>query len=203
MCLVKYSTAVSRLRSCAADLDRLAGVTDEPLLLEAWAFGELLQLPEQLDIVSLALVIDLPAQDVTWYARPAPAEAAISLLRFDKYPLHWFWRPTMWPVWNHAIDPAVRFWSRAGIDTISLDAIAHGDVEALPLIRPPSHEALREQLVIEHEAARAHLRDVLDRYDDREWQHGHSRFSLRPEDHLWSAARGFLDLDTAIRELDC
>jgi hypothetical protein len=47
------------------------------------------------------------------------------------------------------------------------------------------------------------LRGVLDQYDDREWQHDHSRFGLRPEDHLWSAAQGLLDLDTAIRALAC
>jgi hypothetical protein len=79
MCLVKYLTAVARLRSCAADLDRLAGVTDEPLMLEAWVFGELLEHPDELEVISLALVIDLPAQDVTWRARPVPAEAARSL----------------------------------------------------------------------------------------------------------------------------
>jgi hypothetical protein len=85
MCLVKYSTAVARLRSCAVDLDRLAGFTDEPLMLEAWVFGELLEHPDDVEVVSLALVIDLPAQDVTWRARPTPAEAAASVLRFEKY----------------------------------------------------------------------------------------------------------------------
>jgi hypothetical protein len=48
MCLVKYSTAVARLRSCAGDLDRLAGFTDDSLMLEAWVFGELLELPDEL-----------------------------------------------------------------------------------------------------------------------------------------------------------
>jgi hypothetical protein len=202
MCLVKYSTAVARLRSCAADLDRLAGFTDEPLMLEAWVFGELLELPDQLDVISLALAIDLPAQDVTWYARPAPAEAAASILGFEKYPLRWYWRPSVWPVWNHAIERAVRFWSQAGTDTVVLDALVHRDVDALPIIGPPNGEALREQLVIEQEAARGHLRDVLDRYDDREWQHEHSGFGLRPEDHLRSAAHGFLDVDAAFRRHD-
>jgi hypothetical protein len=202
MCLVKYSTAVARLRSCAVDLDRLAGFTDEPLVLEAWVFGELLELPDELEVVSLALVIDLPAQDVTWRARPTPAEAAAALLHFEKYPLRWFWRPSVWPVWNHAIERAVRFWSQAGTDTTALDALAHGDVAVLRVVRPPSAGALREQLVIEHEAARDHLRDVLERYDDREWQHDHHGFGLRPEDHLWCAAQGFLDLDAALRTQD-
>jgi hypothetical protein len=198
MCLVKYSTAVARLRSCAVDLDRVAGFTDEPLVLEAWVFGELLEHPDELEVISLALVIDLPAEDVTWRARPTPAEAAASLLGFEKYPLRWFWRPRVWPVWNHAIERAVRFWSEAGTDTVVLDALAHRDVAALPVVSPPSVEALREQLVIEHGAARDHLRDVLDRYDDREWQREHRGFGVRRDDHLWCAAQGFLDLDAAL-----
>jgi hypothetical protein len=202
MCLVKYSTAVARLRSCAADLDRLAGFTDEPLMLEAWVFGEFLEHPDELEVISLALVIDLPARDVTWRARPVPAEAAASLLHFEKYPLRWFWRPRVWPVWNHAIERAVRFWSHEGTDTAVLDALAHRDVGALPVVSLPSAKVLREQLVIEHGAARDHLRDVLDRYDDREWQREHSGLGLHRDDHLWCAAQGFLDLDTALRRHD-
>jgi hypothetical protein len=202
MCLVRYSTAVARRWSCAADLDRLNGMADEPLLIEAWVFGELLELPQDLEVVSLALVVDLPSEDVPWYARPTPAEHAISLLGFEKYPLRWFWRPAVWPVWNHAIDRAVRFWSRTGTDTPVLDALAHREVEALPMIGPPSVEALREQLVIEHGAARDHLRGVLDRYDDRDWQCEHSGLGLRRDDHLWCAAHGFLDLDAALRRRD-
>jgi hypothetical protein len=166
---MRCSTAVARLRSCAADLDRLASLADEPLVLEAWVFGELLELPEELDIVSLALVINLSQpRNVTCYARPAPAEAATSFLRFEKYPLRWFWRPSVWPVWNHAIARAVRFWSHLGVGTAALDALTHRRVDALPLMSPPSAKALREQLVIEHRAARDHLGDVLDRYDDRD-----------------------------------
>jgi hypothetical protein len=158
--------------------------------------------PDELEVISLALVIDLPAQDVTWRARPVPAEAATSLLHFEKYPLRWFWRPSVWPVWNHAIERAVRFWSQAGTDTAVLDALSNRDVAALPVVSPPSVEALREQLLIEHRAAHEHLRDVLDRYDDREWQREHSAFGLRCDDHLWCAAQGFLDLDAVLQQPD-
>jgi hypothetical protein len=70
------------------------------------------------------------------------------------------------------------------------------------MVSPSSVEALRQQLVIEHGAARDHLRDVLDRYDDRGWQREHSGFGLRRDDHLWCAAQGFLDLDAALQEQD-
>jgi hypothetical protein len=108
----------------------------------------------------------------------------------------------VWPVWNPAIERAVRFWSQAGTDTTVLDALADRDVAALPVVSPPSVEALREQLVIEHGAARDHLRDVLDRCNNREWQREHSGLGLRHDDHLWCAAQGFLDLDTALRQPD-
>ena len=159
---MKYSTAVARLRSCAADLDRLAGVSEEPLLVEAWVFGELLDLPDPLDVITLALVGDLPAEEVTWQARPLRAEAVTSFVGFEKHPLRWFWRPAVWPVWNHAIDRAVRFWCSAGTEAAALDALADRRLDALTVVAPSDAEALREQLLIEHEAARQHLREVVD-----------------------------------------
>jgi hypothetical protein len=199
---MKFSTAIGRLRAITAELDRIAGFDEDFLLEEAWVFGELLDRPDQLDVVSLALVVDLPVEEVTWYARPAPAEALTSLLRFEKYPLRWFWRPTVWPVWNHAIDRAVRFWSKGtGADTTALEALADRRPDALTVVAPPDAEALRGQLLIDHDAARLHLRQVVDQYDDPGWRREHKGFGVYPEDHLWWAAKGFLDLDAALREL--
>lgn len=199
---MKYSTAVARLRSLAAELDRLAGFDDDFLLEEAWVFGELLDGPDGVDVVFLALVVDLPAEEVTWCARPAPAEALASLLRFEKYPLRWFWRPTVWPVWNHAVDRAVRFWSKVGgTDAETLDGLAYRRLDDLRFVAPPDAEALRGQLLIDHEAARLHLQHVVDRYEDAEWRRGHKGFGVYPEDHLWWAAKGFLELETAIKKL--
>jgi hypothetical protein len=199
---VKYSTAVGRLRAITAELDRLAGFDEAFLLEEAWVFGEVLDTPNQLDVVSLALVVDLPPEEVTWWARPAPAEALTSLLRFEKYPLRWFWRPTVWPVWNHAIDRAVRFWSKgAGADTPALDALASRRLDDLTVVAPPGDEALRGQVLIDHEAAQLHLRQVVDRYDDAGWRREHKGFGVYPEDHLWWAAKGYLELDAALKAM--
>jgi hypothetical protein len=198
--LVKYSTAVGRLRAVGADLDRLAGFDDDCLLEEAWVFGGLLDGPDQLEFVSLALVVDLPAEEVTWCARPSPAESLASFLRFEKYPLRWFWRPTVWPVWNHVIDRAVRFWSKgAGTDKAALETLARRRFEDLTMVAPPDAEALRGQLLIDYEAARLHLRDVVDRYGEPGWRREHKGFGVYPEDHLWWAARGFLELETALK----
>ena len=198
---MKYSTAVGRLRAVAADLDRLAGFDEDFFLDEAWIFGELLDGPNQLEVVSLALVVDLPAEEVTWLARPAPAEALASFLRFDKYPLRWFWRPTVWPVWIHVIARAVRFWSKGGgTDTVALEALTDRRFNALTIVAPPDGEARRGQLLIDYEAARLHLREVVDRYEDPGWRREHKGFGVYPEDHLWWAAKGFLELETARNE---
>jgi hypothetical protein len=76
-----------------------------------------------------------------------------SFLRFDKYPVQWWWRPSAWPVWNHAIDRAMRFWSHDGPDTAALDALAAQHHDGLQMIRPSHTEVLRAQLLVEHEAA--------------------------------------------------
>ncbi|MGH9031924.1 MAG: DUF7711 family protein [Acidimicrobiia bacterium] len=197
---MRYSSAVGRLRAITADLDRLAGFDEDFLLEEAWVFGELLDGPDQPDVVSLALVVDLPAEEVTWCARPASAEALASSLRFEKYPLRWFWRPMVWPVWNHAINRAVRFWSKgAGTDMAALDALVRRRFEDLTVVAPPDAGALRGQLVIDFEAARLHLRQVVDRYDDPGWRREHKGFGVYPEDHLWWAAKGFLEVETALK----
>lgn len=198
---VKYSTAVERLRACATDFDRLAGLSGEPLLQEAWVFGELLDGPDQLDVVPLALVVDLPPEQVPWLTRPPAAEAVTSFLRFEKYPLRWFWRPAMRPVWNHAIRRAVRFWSSTGGPEVgALDALGHRGLDKVAVVAPPDGDALADQLRVEHNAARAHLSEVVERFHDLEWRRDHKGSGLYPDDHLWSAAKGFLDLDAAIRE---
>ena len=38
------------------------------------------------------------------------------------------------------------------------------------MIRPSRTEVLRAQLLVEHEAARQHLQDVIDQYADRDWR---------------------------------
>lgn len=58
-------------------------------------------------------------------------------------------------------------------------------------------DALRGQLLIDYEAARLHLREVVDRYGDPGWRREHKGFGVYPEGHLWWAAKGFLELEAA------
>jgi len=167
----------------------------------AYVFGELLDGPESLDVVSVAFVVDLPAEEVPWRARSAPLEALASLMRLDKVPVEHVWRPAGWPVWNHAIVRAVRFWSRAaGIDEDVLALLGSRRFDGLTYVGPPSRERYLEQLRVERGVSRRHLHQVLDRYHDRDWQRAHRSYAMYPEDHLWWAAEAFVELDDAIRD---
>jgi hypothetical protein len=168
---------------------------------DAYVFGDLLDGPESLDVVSVAFVVDLPVEEVPWRARSAVLEAVATLMRLDKVPVERVWRPAGWPVWNHVIVRAVRFWSRSGgIDEDVLALLGQQRFDDLAHVGPPSRERYLEQLRVERGSSRRHLHQVLDRYHDRDWQRAHRSYTTYPEDHLWWAAEAFVELDDAIRD---
>jgi hypothetical protein len=200
---VKYKTAVARLGQVAGDLTEQASSWGESIIVEAHVFGDMVTGPDTIEAIYLALVIDFPVEEVAWLARPAQAEATASLLRFDKLPLRWWWRPTVWPVWNHTITQPVRFWSKAnGPDEAALGVLADGRLDELVMGGPPDPQAYRAQLQTELEASRRHLNRVVDSYHDRDWRRDHKGFGVYPEDHLWWATQGFLELDDALQAID-
>jgi len=188
------------LRSVAEGLSAVHRV-DAFEVIDAYVFGGLLDGPESLDVVSVAFVVDLPVEEVPWRARSAALEALASLMRLDKVPVERVWRPADWPVWNHVIVGAVRFWSRAdGIDEDVMALLTQQRFGDLTGVGPPNRERYLEQLRVERNASRRHLHHVLDRYHDREWQRAHRSSTMYPEDHLWWAADAFVELDDAIRD---
>ena len=75
-----------------------------------------------------------------------------------------------------------------------IDALAARRLADVPLVAPPDDTALREQIAVELDASRVHLRHVTERFWEREWRHTHTGFGTYPEDHLWRAASGLLEL---------
>jgi len=201
--VVKYNSAIGRLRQVADELTDHTSTWGNSVIVEAHVFGDLLAGPDTIEVIWLALVVDLPVEDVTWLARPAQAEATASILRFDKYPLRWRWRPTVWPVWNHTISRPVRFWSKEhGPDQTALEILANRRLGELAVLEPTDQAAYRAQLQTELEASRRHLGRVVNSYHDRNWRRDHNGFGVYPEDHLWWATQGFLELDDALQEID-
>ena len=199
--VVKRSTAVSRLRDVVEGLDRAVG-WPSMTVVAAYVHGALLEGVEELDWVELVFVVDEPVESVSWRVRPAHLEALADELRFSKLPLSWVWRPAAWPVWNHAIQRSVRVWNRgAGRDASAFGALAIGQFDDVTVDRPPSRDALRAQVAVERDVARHHLAETIESFYDRDWRRTHNGGGVHAEDHLWWAAAGFMELDSALGQL--
>jgi hypothetical protein len=196
---MRHETAVRRLRIIAARCQQASGLwDDEPFLVGAYAFGAVLDAHTDVEAVQVAFVLNLPPDELTWCAQPQSCVGLPHLLEIDKAPVAWCWRPALWPVSNHVIDRPLRIWSVDGPDTIAMDALERADAE--PFRLPASTGAeVREQLMEEMAASLAHLQRVEAGYWERNWRNTHRGSGVYPENHLWNAVHGYLDLLTASR----
>ena len=188
---MRYRRGVEKLRILADACQELPG--EEPLLCEAYVFGELLDGADPLDCVEIALVVDLPAAEVPWESRPRATEWVAHTLRLDKGGFVYFWRSRHEPVWNHSIRGPVRFWSLDGPDEDVLRALAERRLDELPRLTPDPDE-VRERVTTELDTALARLREVRRNYWERDWRREHRGNYRYPENELWEAVDGYLDL---------
>ena len=189
---------MANLRRVADAVGRWAGLMEALPIRSLWTYGELLE-PEvrTLDVAQVALVVDLPAEEVSWMALPPAAVGFAGAAGLEKLPVARVWRPEVWPVWNHAIRRPVRIWGSGGPDQEAMASLASGEGIADFRLPEPTPEVYREQLHTELAATLVHLRQVTDAYWEREWRADHKGFGIHPDDHLWRAAVGFLELRKA------
>jgi hypothetical protein len=200
--VMKHSTAMSRLTDVCDGLDR-AAEWPETSVTGAFVFGGLLDAEVDLDRVEVAFVVAEPSEVVPWMSRPAHLEALAAILRFTKLPLSWRWRPAQWPIWNHEIERAVRVWrADGGRDQRALDALQARQLDDVAIEGPADTDELLAELLVERNVGRHHLASVTESFYDQDWRREHRGDGVHPEDHLWWATAGFLDLDDAIRRLD-
>ena len=196
---MRHETAVRRLRTVAARCQRASGLWDEePFLVAAYAFGSVLDPHAHVPVVQMAFVLNLPPEELTWGAQPQSCVGLPHLLEIDKAPVEWYWRPAVWPVSNHLIQRPLRVWSLDGPDTAALDALAHGQAEHLRLPAPAT-EQQHEQARIELAASLGYLRQAEAGFWERDWRSAHRGQGVCPENHLWDAVHGYLDLLDATR----
>lgn len=189
---MRYATAVRRLRQIAEDAHRV-NTGEAPLLLAVYTFGPALEHPGDVAAVDIALVCDAPAGELSWRTEPPWTLGIVETLRLNKAPVRWYFRPATWPVSNHVVREPLQIWSLEGVAERALTALANAEAQPLRLAAPSRTEQ-REQQAIELAAARRQLRQVHDSYWDRHWRHSHHGSGVYPENHLYNAVSGYLDL---------
>lgn len=197
---MKRSTAIKHLielAEAASDRLQLRGTEIGWPLEEMWVTGALLDPVDELEHGSVVLMIDLPPDELPWLAVHPTGEWIGDQLRLGKRPLWWSYRPTVWPPWTYRDRRVTRFWSATGgLDADVIDALR---TSRPPTVVEPVRDELREQLVVEHSVAKAHLRSILDHYWDQDWRRS-NRHRTSPEEQLWRAATAVTEIEAAIDE---
>jgi hypothetical protein len=162
-------------------------------VVELWVFGELLGEPRDLDRVDVAVVVDLPADDVAWLDLPRGASHWAQAVRLRE-PVFGFYRSVARPVWNHRISRPALIWDADGIRESTLAAL-HDGLGSTVRADAPTPAELRAQLDADFATSLRSLRRQHRSYDDKRWAPG----KLEPfADSLWRAADGYLDLLDAL-----
>lgn len=195
---MKWTRAVRHVEELAAKCGEMASLPSsiQPLrVVRLWAVGDLLGEPRDLDRVTVAVVVDLPVDDVPWLSEPHGAEHWANATRVARNPIRALWRSAHAPVWNHHVDRPVLVWD-------SVDGVAEEAVAALadgrgPQIRPPAPGAdevrarLRDELAVSLRALRRHSRA----YEEKRWSPGKL---TAVSDALWRVGDGYLDVLDAV-----
>lgn len=192
---MKWSRAVHH---AAALAESCAGAATRPFglrVVRLWAVGELLGEPRDLDVITVALAVDLPPDEVPWWTRPPGAQHWASAARLPQNPVRPWWRSAHVPVDNHRIVRPVLLWDvDGGVRDDALAALRDGAAEPFRAPAPPADELaarLRDELGVSLAALRARTAA----YEERRWAPGR----LDPlADALWEAADGYLDLLDAV-----
>ncbi|TWP46483.1 hypothetical protein FKR81_35555 [Lentzea tibetensis] len=188
---MKWTRAVHHLTELTEKCAGLDGSFFRFQVVELWAVGDLLDVPRDLDGIEVALVTDLPVDEVPWLTEPVGAEHWANATRLSRNPITPFWRSAGAPVWNHRIERPALVWSAAdGIAEEALVALSDGAGE---LVRQaaPSPEELHKRVEDEFAVSLAALRRENQAYTDHRWSPG----KLTPySDALWRTTTGYLDL---------
>lgn len=201
---MKRATAIGHLVKMAEQASDRVALRDSDIgwpLEEMWADGAFLTLADTFEVGSVVLLLDEPADDLPWLARNPAGEWVGESLRLGKRPLLWSYRPLAGPPWNHDHRRLVRFWSaKDGLDNQVIEALRSRRLDKLPIVEPAASE-LADQLRVELQASRRHLRHLLEHYWDHNSRREHRGSDASPEDDLWRAASAISDMLDALEEL--
>ncbi|MFD4670680.1 hypothetical protein ACFWNN_13145 [Lentzea sp. NPDC058450] len=188
---MKWSRAVHHLTELAEKCGGLSTGFFRFQVVELWVFGGLVDVPRDVDVIQVALVTDLPVDDVPWLTEPVGAEHWANSTRLSRNPFDARWRSRDAPVWNHRIERPALVWSAAdGVNEEALVAVGDGTAELVRTAAPEPDE-LRRRVADELDVSLRALRRANQEYTDHRWSPG----KLTPHsDALWRTTTGYLDL---------
>jgi hypothetical protein len=201
---MKWSRAVQHLEKLADTCAEMAGrpATVFPLrVTQLWAYGDMLTNDimtnkDDLDSLQVALVVDLPIDEVAWLCHPAGVEHWSHATGLSKRPIVAMWRSARAPLWNHYIRRPLLIWDESsGIATEALSALHDGTAEALRLPEPTQDE-MRSRLEAELAVSLRTLESTAASYEQRRFSPGRLE---NVADALWHATQGYLDVLRATR----
>jgi hypothetical protein len=202
---MRRATAVRRLRTIAERCQHVCTLWDSDSgLVGVQAFGPVLDPSDEdgsIEVIQIALIVNEAPDAVTWCSRPATFSGLPYVLDLEKAPVDWYFRPAGRPVGNHRIVRPLPIWSRQdGVHEEALTALASGKAEQVDRFREarPRPAVLQRQLGEELASATAHLRRTRDQYWARSWRKTHHAAGTYPENYLWDAVNGYLDLLAAV-----
>ena len=191
---MNWTRAVHHVESAAEQCARMTELPASMISLrvtELWAFGDVLGPPHELERVTIALSVDLPAAEIPWLSQPHASEHWLNMTRLAKQPVHVFWRSAHAPVWNHRIVRPLLVWDEAtGLQDGALEALREGRGAASGLAEPSAPE-LASRVAEELTVSLASVRTRTQEYEDRLW----GPAKMGPiADALWRASAGYLEL---------
>lgn len=202
--VVKRASVIRHLLELAEQADAGLRLRDTEIgwpLEELWIAGDLLDNVQHVEDASMILMLDEPAEELTWLALHPSGEWIGDQLRLGKRPLRWAYRPVVYPAWNPRDRRVLRIWRAGnGLDEQAIEDLRRDRFDRLA-ISEPSDEGFEDQLRVEWADCRHHLRRVLDSYWDRDWRQDHKGFGTYPEHHLWRAAEAVREVEDALARL--
>lgn len=81
---MRYRRAVEKLRALAEACEAVKNWPGDPSLLEAYVFGDVLEGADPLESVEIALVLNLPPEEVPWESSSHGTAWLAGQLRLDK-----------------------------------------------------------------------------------------------------------------------
>ncbi len=195
---MKWSRAVHHVEALAQSCAEMASSPASifPLRVTAlWVCGDILGPATDLEHVTVALCLDLPAADVAWWSEPPGSQHWANATRLAQSPVLAWWRSAHAPVWNHRVErPALVWDGEQGLREDTLAALRAGRGEDFRLAAPQPAQ-LRDRLLAELAVSLAALRATTAGYEQRRWSPG----KLIPHaDALFRASDGYLDVLAAL-----